>query len=502
MNMKTKVYKKIYVLAFLFVFSLGCSDFLDTEIPGKLAISDFYKTDEDALQAVTAVYDMMQADHIWGFADLYMIKNMLSEEVNTGGGGEGDQPALQQLNKYSFDAENVAVLAVWRQLYYAINRANEAINRINTETELRKRLVAEAKTLRAFNFLELVSLWGGVPIILDEIPAGGFTSQTRATPEEVYAQIEKDLLEAIPELPEKSAYNSGDRFRVAKGTARAILGKAYLYQEKWQDASEQLNAIIISTEYQLESNFAVIFSKEGEFGSGSLFELNYSTLPNSLSGRIRWNNRYIQLMGMRSPYFVPMPGDSLVGGGWGFNFPKAYMHDIFVSAGDSARKVNTVMSVAELRSKGGNWTDTTIYGFDGVVRRKYGNYTTERSESDPQSFGTNWRLIRYADVLLMASEAYYHLNNEAKSLTELNKVRIRAHLNSVVASGNELFEAIVKERQLEFAFEFSRFNDLVRWGRAAEVLAPYGFQSGKNELLPIPNDDVRSGGITQNPGYN
>ncbi len=109
--------------------------------------------------------------------------------------------------------------------------------------------------------------------------------------------------------------------------------------------------------------------------------------------------------------------------------------------------------------------------------------------------------MRTADVLLTASEAYYRLGDEPKSRMELNKVRHRAQLGDINVSGDNFFKAIVTERQLEFAFEYSRYNDLIRWGRAAEVLGAYGFKTGKNELLPISNQDVRSGGLTQNPGY-
>jgi hypothetical protein len=137
-----------------------------------------------------------------------------------------------------------------------------------------------------------------------------------------------------------------------------------------------------------------------------------------------------------------------------------------------------------------------------IFQRKYGSYASQTGGPIGElNYGTNWRHIRYADVLLMASEAYYRAGNEAKSRTYLNQVRTRSALPDVTASGTSLFDAIVLERQLELAFEGYRYPDLVRWGRAAAELTPLGFKAGKHEVLPIPDYDVRAAGLTQNAGY-
>ena len=485
------------------ILATACSDnFLDTVVPGKLSTDEFYKTDADALQATTAVYDMMQSEYTWGFASVYMLKLMPSDESNAAGGGPGDQPGYQTLDQFNFDSENDIVLKVWRTIYYTINRANQVINRVKPDTDLKKRLIAEAKALRAYNYFDLVSLWGGVPLILNDLTPAEFTAQERASISEVYAQIEKDLVEAIPDLPLKAEYNPGDKFRISKGTAQAILGKAYLYQEKWAGALTQFNAVITSGQYALEQDYGFIFTKKGEFGKESLLEVSYTDQTGS--GRARESNQYIQLMGLEA-YYVMAPGDSLAGGGWGFNNPTAKIYNAFVDAGDIERRKHTVMSVEELRALGGDWTNPDFYGYEGIIRRKYGPYLTESSLANGGSIAsnyvTNWRFIRYADVLLMAAEAYYRDGDENSARTELNKVRDRAGLADVTATGTELFEAIVLERQLELAFEGVRYLDLIRWGRAAQELGALGFIAGKHELLPIPNDDVRSGGLTQNPNY-
>jgi hypothetical protein len=118
------------------------------------------------------------------------------------------------------------------------------------------------------------------------------------------------------------------------------------------------------------------------------------------------------------------------------------------------------------------------------------------------NYGTNLRLLRYADVLLMAAEAKYRAGDESGALVELNKVRDRAQLADVTASGEALFQAIVTERQLELAFEGVRFLDLIRWGLAPQVLSSKGFVTGKHELYPIPLDEIRNNpNIQQNPNY-
>lgn len=502
--MKINIALKTSMATVALIVASGCSDsFLDTENPGKLAVSEFYKTDADAVQATTSVYDMMQSEYVWGFASALMLKTMPSDESNAAGASPGDQPGYQTLDKFNFDSENDIILKVWRTIYYSINRANQVINRVSPENDLRKRLIAEAKALRAYNYFDLTALWGDVPLVLTELTPDQFTLQVRASRQEVYAQIEKDLLEAIEVLPEKNMYNAGDKFRVSKGTARAILGKAYLYQEKWSEAAAQFNEIINSGQYELERNFGFIFSKKGEFGKESLMEVSYTDQTGS--GRARESNQYIQLMGIKATHYTMAPGDSLAGGGWAFNSPTMKLFKVFENAGDFERRRHTLMSVAELQAMGGNWNNPDYYDFEGVIRRKYGNYFTESSLANGNSISanylTNWRYIRYSDVLLMAAEAYYRDGDENRARTELNKVRDRAGLSDITATGNDLFEAIVIERQLELAFEGVRYPDLIRWGKAAQELAPLGFVAGKHELLPIPNDDVRSGGIPQNPNY-
>ncbi|KAA3440183.1 RagB/SusD family nutrient uptake outer membrane protein [Rufibacter hautae] len=490
----------------LMAMTSGCKDFLDQEVPGKLSEQEFYKTDADALQATTAIYDIMQAHYNTAWSSIYMVKIMPSDESNAAGSGPGDQPAYQTIDDFNFDSENDAVKWGWRLTYSAIYRANKVINNVQPETELRKRLIAEAKFLRAYNYFELVSLWGDVPLVTGDIPIEQWSSTGRAAKTAVYAQIEKDLQEAMVDLPLKNALGGGDRFRASKGAAQALLGKAMLYQQKWADAATQFESVIASNQYGLESSVGKAFSEAGEFGKESLFEVSYTKTQSYDWGNFPWgaqpeSNIHLQLMGPRSDFYTKAPSDSLIGG-WGFNSPKAKLYQAFVANGDVERKTATVMSEAELKAMGGNWTNPTAYDYEGYFQRRYGTFSSQTgSPVSELNYGTNWRMIRYADVLLMAAEAHYRAGNEGKAREHLNMVRQRSELTPVTASGTALFDAIVRERFLELAFEGFRYVDLVRWGLAAQELGPLGYKEGKHNLLPIPGEDVRTAGLQQNPGY-
>lgn len=505
--MKTSLIKITLVFLAIIMISAGCKKFLTTEIPGAFPESDFYKTDEDVTQGVTGVYDMMQAHYNGNWASIYMVKSLLTDESNAGGQNSGDQPGYQALDDYNFDATNDKVRDAWKMLYAAIFRANKVINLSDQGTALRKRLVAEAKVLRAYNYFELTTMWGDVPLVTNDVPPSQFTTTPRSPRSAVYAQIQQDLLEAIDVLPLKTAYTSGDKFRVSKGTAQALLGKAYLFQEKWSDAAQQFDNVISSNVYSIAPSVAAVFSKAGEFGQESIFEVSYSESRSYDWGNFPWgsapeSNIHVQLMGPRGDYYTKAPADSLVAG-WGFIRPKPKMWDAFIADGGVERRRQSIMSEAELIAAGGNWTAPNDWDYEGYFQRKYGSFSTNTGGPVAElNYGTNWRQIRYSDVILMAAEAAYRMADENKSRSLINQLRQKRAVPDITATGAALFEAIVRERQVELAFEGVRFQDVIRWGRGTQEFGSLGFVAGKHELLPIPDYDVKTGGLSQNPGYN
>jgi hypothetical protein len=327
-----------------------------------------------------------------------------------------------------------------------------------------------------------------------EEPAPSEYGQPFVGADAIYAQIEKDLTEAIPVLPTKDQYGPDDIFRASKGAAQALLGKALLYQEKWAASAEAFEAVIGAGTYQLQEDYSTLFLKESEYGVESLLEVSWVSSEGYDWGTFQWggnrameNNITWQLTGPRGDYFVP--GESGLIGGWGFNYPRASSYEPYVEAGDTTRRPATVMSKADLQAMGGDWTNDESWGWDGYIRVKYGTRTDETGDPVLElNYGTNLRLIRYADVLLMAAEAHHKAGNDSKAAEYLNMVRSRANLGPAI--GN-IMEAIKKERQMELAFEGVRFLDLIRWGDASEVLSPFGFVEGKHNVYPIPQDEMR-----------
>jgi starch-binding outer membrane protein, SusD/RagB family len=516
--MKRKIYSYSILFLLLAGFISGCSkDFLEIPSTGKLAEDAFYKTDEDAEQAIIAVYDVLQWHYNtkYEWSSPWMLKTIPSDECNTGGADQSDLMHFQRLDNFIITASNKAVSSAYMLAYYGIYRANKIINNLTPDSEVKKRCIAEAKVLRAYNYFELVSLFGGVPIILDALTPGNY-GIPRAKKEDVYAQIEKDLKDAIAlPLPKKSEYAAEEKFRVSLGTAQAMLGKAYLYQKKYTEATAEFDKVIKSTEYDLAHDFSKLFLEEEELGSESIFEVMYSKEGKYDWGTYSWGGRqdecniHIELCGPRDPYFDG--GHTGLIPGWGFCPPKKEIYDAYTSENDEIRRRATLINIPELEEQGGGWHDegTPVWGFEGCFRVKYSTVASETVTEDvgvrELNYGTNWRIIRYADVLLMAAEAYHFAGNDGRAREELNKVRHRVNLPDVTASGIQLFDAIVKERQLELAFEGFRYLDLIRWGKAPEVLGKYGFKANRNELFPIPEEEMLNNTALkltdQNPGY-
>jgi hypothetical protein len=497
-------YKILVVLALMVAVTACKQDFLDVPPIGKLSTEDFYKTDEDATNAIMATYDILQWMYARDWNSAYLVKTFPSDESNTGGGDAGDQPPYQELDIFTYGATNAPITAVWQSNYFGIYRANLVINRVVAENDYRKQVVAEAQFLRAFFYFEIVSLFGTGPLILEELAPSEY-AQSFASAADIYAQIEKDLVNAALVLPVKSQYGGDDVFRATKGAAQALLGKVFLYQQKWAEAATQFEEVINSGEYGLWDDYSTLFTRDAEFGEESVFEVSYVSTEEYDWGTFQWggnrameNNIHWQLCGPRGDYF--QPGETGLIGGWGFNYPRDEAYQPFVEEGDTVRRKATLISLEELRAMGGDWTNEESWGWGGYIRVKYGTKDSETADPVKElNYGTNLRVIRYADVLLMAAEAHAMNGNDGVAAQYLNQVRSRANLGPAIG---DVMTAIKKERQMELAFEGVRFLDLIRWGDAANVLGGFGYVEGKHNVYPIPQDEMRNNGnATQNNGY-
>jgi hypothetical protein len=520
-------YKMIRILALLGLISFGCSQsLLEYDQHGVQTKESFYKTDTQAFEALMAVFDQWQG----GTSMTFFYTNIaLSDEAYAGGGGRGDNSGiLEELNEYRFTPTTTAIRNYYSWLYFVVNRANLVIDNVATDTSNKTIFVGMAKAMRASAYFYLVNSWGDVPLVLHELSASE-SSAERTPKAEVYTQIEKDLTEAIAALPVRSAMPAAYRQLLSKGSAQAMLGKAYLFEKKYAEAAAMFENVIASNEYSLYPDYSKVLRKDSEFGVESLWEVSYvTTMGYSFPGAEAWFGP------MYAPRTEFLPGAvygkiGLTNYGWGFLMPHKTLYDAYTNAGDLVRRASTVIGPNELEPLGGKYMNAartaTPYGNDGYIRLKFLPFLTEGD--GPVDFlkmancGTNFRMIRYADVLLMAAEANNRKTapDDAKAKTYVNLVRARVQLDPLTSTGDALFAAIKTERQLELAFEGQRIFDLQRWGDAYAALkdqgksipdgaggflspAGAGYKQGKNELLPIPEYETTvNSGMVQNPGY-
>jgi len=540
--MKTINKLSIAILASV-VLLFGCSkEFLDTTPQGVISPDQFYKTDADATSAVSAVYQMYEAIYASPWSSMWMLKELPSGDILCGGGSRGDQSNYEEIAEFRYGSNNQVITNVYSMAYYTILRANLVVDNIKGTGAYQKYVVAEAKTLRAMMYFDLVTLWGPVPLVLHQLTPDQY-QQPNSTVAAIWTQIEADLNSAITDLPVRSALAAAgsDVSRVSKGTAQAMLGKALLYQKKYAAAVTAFNAVITSNEYALNADYRQVLRKSSEFGKESLFEVSYSSAQNNTwgtaniwanPGRTVQDNVHWQLCGPRGDDWFA-PGNSGLNAGWGFASPNKDLYDTYVAAGDTLRRSASILDEATLIALGGKIRSASNssypYGSQGFVRLKYGTWSDETvtaaSGFTPErNFGTNFRVMRYADVLLMAAEALIlqPTADEATAKTYINLVRTRAKCAAVTSTGAALVADLKLERQLELSFEGVRFQDVIRWGDAATALANVGkvyylgtFTSGvenslstggsfaaKNLLFPFPNNEILvNKKIVQNTGY-
>ena len=279
-----------------------------------------------------------------------------------------------------------------------------------------------------------------------------------------------------------------------------LLGKVYLYQENWSAASQTFNTLINSGNYALASDYNTMFLKENENNSETVFDVEYSDQEGGSYGCLICleGNLTVGYQGIRQ-YDGPNFGD-----GNSYNLPTQDLFNSFENY--DPRREATCLNIDDFIA---NNTPGTTYGIGagghtGFYNHKYMKSRDEMLNGIPDNdltSGVNYRVIRYADVLLMAAEALNQIGDDATALTYLNLVRSRVGLFQKTSSGNVLYEDILKERRSELSCEGHRFFDLVRTGKAAIEIT--NFVSGKHELFPIPQDeiDLAGGNWSQNPGY-
>lgn len=489
----TPLHTRIVNTMMALVLFSACSDDFVTVDSNDVNSADFFNSEEDYQNALIGAYDLLQATYI-----NVMLGEIASDNTLAGGESATDVIGIQEIDDMIHTPVNSNLRDLWGWMFAGVNRVNFILEfQDKTDFSGKEQVLAQARFLRAYYYFELVKWFGAVPLAVDkQILFGEESSYERSPIAEVYAQIERDLSSAADQLPSIQAETG----RVTKGAAQALLGKAYLYQEKFTEAAEILETLIQTGPYDLVTDYSTIFEHAGENNIESVFEIQYTELEGAGFACIQCSegNVAVGFNGIRNyegPEFTS---------GFSFNVPVQEIYDAYES--DDLRKDQTILDIEAWADQTGA-TFGTGYEHTGFFNRKY--LPRKRSDQALADLNltnpNNYRAIRFSDVLLMAAEAYNRGGiDDAKAQDYLNRVRRRAfkdEFHDVTSTGAALTAAIYLERRLEFAGEGHRFFDLVRTGRAAQKIS--GFQVGKHELFPIPAIEIQLAGNvwSQNPGY-
>ncbi|RYF91665.1 MAG: RagB/SusD family nutrient uptake outer membrane protein [Chitinophagaceae bacterium] len=496
------------ILGFLLIIGMGssCKKFIDYNPRDDFRVTDldYLKSESDYRTMAVSTYTPLQ----W-INQAVPIGDIASDNAVSGGENSSDVLPLQQIDDMTHTAVNDQLSEIWRACYEGINRVNylhqfKAANPAGTVVEFagKDAMYGEIYFNRAYYYFTLVKFFGDVPLFVDRrLGITDSRTLTRSPKADVYAQIEKDLNTAITTLPPTQVQKG----RITKYAAQALLGKVLIYQSKFDQAAPVLESIITANAFSLVSNFESIFLASGENGPESVFEIQYSnTSPYYNWGGVTrgQGNLAVQQAGIRG---LNGSADMPYAPGWSTGLPTQDLANAY-EAGDQ-RKAGTILDIEAYKTANPSFGITyqvAPYKNTGLYNQKYLPRKGETSGQIELNYLNNFRIIRYAEVLLLAAEAYNRSTtpNDAKARTYLNLVRERAFGNSshnITASGTALRQAIWDERRLELGMEGDRFFDLVRTGRAAAEIT--GFVAGKHELFPLPQEEITISALVQNPGY-
>ncbi len=471
----------------------ACSEnFLDVAPINQINSENFFNSEEDYSQALVASYDLLGATYL-----NVILGEIASDNTLCGGENANDVPGWQEIDDMKHSSVNDQVRNLWNWMYAGINRCNYIFEfQDKLEFEGKDQILAQNAFLRAYYYFELTKWFGDVPLAIDKrVSFSEVSNFPRVTKASVYAQIETDLNFASSALPA----TQGQLGRVTKGAAQSLLGKVLIFQGKYAEAATILDQVIASNNYDLHEDFSTLFLQQEENNQESVFEIQYSNVQGAGFGCLQCSegNVAVGFSGIRG-YNGPT-----YQGGFSFNVPVQDLVDQY--AANDQRLDPTIMDIEAFKAaqaeKGIDVSYSEGFEHTGYYNHKYIPRTGESFQDPNLTNATNYRAIRFADVLLLAAEAHNKEGNDATALTYLNRVRARAGLAAVTDTGTTLEEVIFQERRLELAGEGHRFFDLVRTGRAAAAIP--GFQEGKHELFPIPFLEIELAGNIwdQNPGY-
>ena len=496
MNIMRYTYKALLFFGLTATLLLSCSDdFVNVNSQDENS-ENFFNTEEDYQNALIGAYDLLQSSYL-----NVMLGEIASDNTLAGGESATDVPGIQEIDDMIHTPINDQLRDIWNWMYGGVNRANYILEfKDKIDFPNKSNVLGQATFLRAYYYFELVKFFGDVPLAVDQRLLFGDQNTIDRTPAaQVYAQIELDLIYAAENLPP----NQTQTGRVTKGAAQALLGRVYLYQNKFAQAAPVLDDVINSGVYDLVADYSTLFENDNENNIESVFEIQYTDLEGAGFGCLQCSEGNVAI-GFNGPRNFNGP---LFESGFSFNVPTQEVFDAFDQ--DDARREFAILDIVAFAQANADFNGgagvTFTEGFEhtGYFNRKYIPRLGDTNIGDQNLTNpNNYRAIRFADVLLMGAEAHNQGDgNDELARQYLNRVRERTTLEDVNASGSALTQAIYNERRLELVGEGHHFFDLVRTGRAAQEIE--GFTAGKNEIFPIPLVEIQLAGNrwAQNPGY-
>lgn len=484
----------IIVVIFTGLFFSSCKKFLESTPLSQVGVDNFYKTEADFNQALVGSYAAF-AQVYQGNGYYSLLTDLRSDNTTElTAGGDGND-AKMNIDEFKETTDNEHITAFWQNSYTLIARANSIISKIEgsqVSENSKKQFMGEAKVLRALSYFNLVRLYGGVPLVTEPVSDIDASYKVgRSTSEAVYTQIVSDLTAAKTLLP--VSYDDANVGRVTIGVVEGLLGTVFLTLKKYPEAAAEFKKVIDLNVYSLLPIYADLFKAGMQGNKEAIWQAQYKTGTSYLGSNL-------------PNHFAPTGSEGITissGGAYGFNQPTEDIANSY-SANDVRRN-----NIADGYTKDGAFVAAKyIRGY--VERESGGGYLDS---------GADWYILRYANVLLMYAEALNEVNQgpNTTAYTYLNLVRKRAGLADAQNLNYDSFKTLVSnEARLESPFEGRRWFDLLRTGKALEVMNAKVSQGAGSStvgistpikqyqlLYPIPSIVVitSSPAIAQNPGY-
>lgn len=483
----------ILTLASLLMVSSCKKSFIEILPVSTVTTDVLYKTDKDFLDAVIGTYVALrnQYSNTWQFGDIRGDDAWIQVS---------NQPSTMGVDLFSINSSDALVRTTWANYYVVIARANNILTKIeNADPAIvtnKDRYTGEAKFLRAIAYFDLVRIFGDVQMIIKPQSIDETLKTPRTAVTTIYSEvIVKDLLDAAAKLP---LVNTGSEVgRATNGAAKAILGKVYLTIQDFQKAESVLQELTTTPyTYALLANYNDLFTyTKNEHHSEYIFDIEYEEGLGG-AGSIFTNNFMPNVTALLDYYGIK--------GGFNESMSPTRLFVELWQAGDKRKDVS-------VQGNGyccGSWKHPTtgvVTTFSSTTSHSYTmKYVTAVATGGDSR--ANWKVIRYADVLLMYAEALNENGKTAQSLPYLNQIRTRAGLTSFTGlTQADARDKIALERRFELCFEGQRWFDLVRTGKALAACSSVGMKDYMT-VFPVPLNQLQVMNNTaifpQNPGYN